>query len=111
MAGALETFCGQSYGGKQNHMLGIHMQRATFALLIVSIPLAFMSANTRQILIFFGQDHEISIEAGKYTIYLIPSTFAAAILQCEIRFLQAQNNVLPMMLTTGITSLVHVFVC
>ncbi|KAH7511500.1 hypothetical protein FEM48_ZijujUnG0007600 [Ziziphus jujuba var. spinosa] len=50
LSSALETLSGQAYGGKQYHMLGIHMQRAMFVLLLVSIPLTIIWANTRSIL-------------------------------------------------------------
>ncbi|GMN52146.1 hypothetical protein TIFTF001_021285 [Ficus carica] len=111
MGSALETFCGQSYGAKQYHMLGIHLQRATLVLLLVSIPLAFIWANAGQILVFLGQDPEISAEAGSYARFMIPSIFAYAITQCHTRFLQTQNNVVPMMVCTGITTLLHLFIC
>lgn len=111
MGCALDTFCGQSYGAKQYHMLGIHMQRAMLVLLIASVPLACVWANAGYILRFLGQDPEISAEAGVYARFMIPSIFAFALLQCHIRFLQAQNNVVPMMLTTGITTLQHILVC
>ena len=49
---ALDTFCGQSYGAKQYHMLGIHMQRAMIILSLVCVPLAVIWANTGSILKF-----------------------------------------------------------
>ncbi|RDX57845.1 Protein DETOXIFICATION 16 [Mucuna pruriens] len=111
MASALDTFCGQSYGAKQYRMLGIHMQRAMLILLIVSIPLAIIWANTRSILIFFGQDHEIAEEAGSYARFMLPCLFPYGLLQCLNRFLQTQNIVFPMMCSSGITTLVHVLIC
>lgn len=111
MASALDTLCGQSYGAKQYHLLGIQMQKAMLILTIVSIPLAFIWANTRSILTFLGQDPEISYEAGLYAVYMIPSLFAYGLLQCLISFLQTQNIVFPMMLTSGITTLLHILVC
>ncbi|CAO2837145.1 unnamed protein product [Amaranthus hypochondriacus] len=111
MGNALDTFCGQSYGAKQYNMLGIHKQRAMLVLIIMSIPLSFIWANTGQILTFLGQDPEISAEAGTYACYMIPTIFAYGLLQCHIGFLQAQNNVLPMMITTGFTTLLHVIIC
>ncbi|XP_057420421.1 protein DETOXIFICATION 16-like isoform X2 [Lotus japonicus] len=111
MASALDTFCGQSYGAKQHRMLGIHMQRAMLTLVIVSIPLAIIWANTRSILVFFGQDPEISAEAGKYAQLMVPSLFAYGLLQCLNRFLQTQNIVLPTMFSSGVTTLLHLVVC
>ncbi|KAI3844286.1 hypothetical protein MKW92_023033 [Papaver armeniacum] len=111
MGSALDTLCGQSYGAKQYHMLGIHMQRGMFVLLLVSVPLAFVWANTGRILIAVGQDPEISAEAGVYARYMIPSLFAYGLLQCHIRFLQTQNIVFPMMISSAITALLHFLVC
>lgn len=111
MASALDTLCGQSYGAKQHHMLGIHTQRAMLSLMIVSILLAFIWANTRSILIFLGQDPEISAEAGKYAQLMVPSLFAYALLQCLNRFLQTQNIVFPMMFSSGVTTLLHLIGC
>ncbi|XP_034699560.1 protein DETOXIFICATION 16-like isoform X1 [Vitis riparia] len=111
MGSALDTFCGQSFGAKQYHMLGVHKQRAMVVLLLVSIPVAFIWNNTGHILASLGQDPEISAEAGLYAHFMIPSIFAFALLQCHIRFLQAQNTVVPMMITTGFTTLLHIFAC
>lgn len=111
MASALDTLCGQSYGAKQYHMLGIHMQRAMLILLLVSIPLALIWASTGPILMAMGQDQDISTEAQFYALFMIPSLFAYALLQPLVRFLQAQNIVFPMMLSSGITTLLHLFVC
>ncbi|KAA8532617.1 hypothetical protein F0562_032567 [Nyssa sinensis] len=106
MGSALETLCGQAYGAKQYHMLGIHTQRAMLTLLAITIPLAFIWFYTTTILIALGQDHEISTLAGTFNRWMIPSLFAYGLLQCLNRFLQTQNIVIPMM----ITSCYHSFV-
>ncbi|XP_028804679.1 protein DETOXIFICATION 16 [Neltuma alba] len=111
MACALETLCGQSYGAKQHRMLGIHMQRAMLVLMTVSIPLAIVWANTSSILMALGQDPEISVEAGLYAQFMIPSLFAYGLLQCLNRFLQTQNLVFPMVFSSGITTLLHILLC
>jgi MATE family multidrug resistance protein len=92
-------------------MLGIHMQRAMFVLLLACIPLALIWANAGHILVFLGQDPEIAAEAGRYARFMIPSIFAYALLQCHVRFLKAQSNVVPMMVSTGITTLAHLLIC
>uniref|UniRef100_A0A0A0LST1 Protein DETOXIFICATION n=1 Tax=Cucumis sativus TaxID=3659 RepID=A0A0A0LST1_CUCSA len=111
MASALDTFCGQSYGAKQYHMLGIHMQRAMVVLLLVSVPLAVIWANTGGILKLLGQDHEIAAEAGKYAICMIPTLFAYGLLQCLNRFLQTQSIVLPMVMCSATVVLLHILIC
>ncbi|XP_065850768.1 protein DETOXIFICATION 16-like [Euphorbia lathyris] len=111
MGSALETFCGQSYGAKQYSMLGVHLQRAIVVLLLTSIPLAIIWANAAQILLFLKQDPLISIEAGHYARFMIPSIFGFAIQECLIRFLQTQRNVIPMVICSGITTLFHILLC
>ncbi|KAK9684242.1 hypothetical protein RND81_10G196100 [Saponaria officinalis] len=111
MASALDTFCGQSYGAKQYHMLGIHLQRATIILFLSCIPLAIIWANTRLLLIAFSQDPQIATAAGQYAQFLVPGLFAYGILQSLLRFLQTQNIVFPMMISTGVTTLLHLPLC
>lgn len=111
MSSALDTLCGQSYGAKQYHMLGIQMQRAMLVLLLVSIPLSIIWLNTAPILKALGQEPAIADEAGLYAQFMTPSLFAYGLLQCLVRFLQTQNNVFPMVLTSGITTLLHIFTC
>ncbi|KAF3794993.1 putative multidrug resistance protein [Nymphaea thermarum] len=111
MSSALDTLCGQSHGAKQYHMLGVHLQTAILILSIVSIPFSILLAFSQQILMAAGQDADISREAGIYCKWLIPSLFSYALLQCETRFLQAQNIVLPTMVSTGFCTLLHLFTC
>ncbi|XP_012080521.1 protein DETOXIFICATION 16-like [Jatropha curcas] len=111
MGGALETFCGQAYGAEQYHMLGVHMQRAMLVFMLMSIPISFLWAFTDKILVSLKQDPQISFQAGEYARWLIPSIFPYGLLQCQVRFLQTQNSTLPLMISTGITSVFHVLLC
>ncbi|PON73722.1 Multi antimicrobial extrusion protein [Parasponia andersonii] len=111
MASALETLCGQAYGAKQYHLLGIHMQRAVLTLLSLSIPLSVIWFYTSTILISLHQNYEISIGAGIFNRWMIPSLFAFGLLQCLNRFLQTQNIVFPTMISSAVTALLHTIVC
>ncbi|XP_073133804.1 protein DETOXIFICATION 16-like isoform X1 [Henckelia pumila] len=111
MASALETLCGQAYGAKQYHMLGIYTQRAILILLTLSIALSIVWFNTGWILATLGQDKEISSGAGEFNRWMIPGLFAYGVLQCLMRFLQTQNTVVPMMISSGLTALFHILMC
>ncbi|MQL69810.1 hypothetical protein Taro_002129 [Colocasia esculenta] len=111
MGSAMDTFCGQAFGAGHHYMLGVHMQRAMLVLTLISIPVAFIWASTGDILLLLGQDPEISSEAGLYARWMIPSLFAYGLLQCYVRYLQAQNVVFPMMISSGITTVFHVLMC
>jgi len=110
-ASALDTLCGQAYGAKKYGMLGIQMQRAMFVLTLASIPLSIIWANTEHLLVFFGQNKSIATLAGSYAKFMIPSIFAYGLLQCFNRFLQAQNNVFPVVFCSGVTTSLHVLLC
>ncbi|PSR89467.1 Protein DETOXIFICATION like, partial [Actinidia chinensis var. chinensis] len=110
MASALETFFGQAYGAKQYHMLGIHLQRAMLVLMLTSVPIAIIWNFTGHLFALCGQDSEVSTLAGVHARWLIPSIFPYGLLQCQIRLLQTQNNVKPLILSTVATTLLHVLV-
>ncbi|XP_016447864.2 protein DETOXIFICATION 16-like [Nicotiana tabacum] len=111
LGSAMETLCGQAYGAKQYHMLGIHMQRGMLVLVAIGIPISIIWAFAGHIFAFCGQDLELSIHAGLYARWLIPSIFPYGLLQCQLRFLQTQSRVKPLVISTGFTSLIHVFLC
>lgn len=111
LATALETLCGQAYGAKQYHMLGIYMQRAIVVLYLVAVPIAAVWWNMDSLLVFLRQDPEISHLAGVYARYLIPSIFAVATLQPLVKFLQTQSLVLPMAMFAVTTLTLHIPLC
>ncbi|WOG95349.1 hypothetical protein DCAR_0414664 [Daucus carota subsp. sativus] len=111
MGSALETYCGQAYGAKEYHKLGVHMQRTMLVLMLMCFPISILWSYTGNILTFFRQDVEISIQSGIYAFWLIPAIFAYGLLQCQFGFLQTQNNIRPLVISTGITSLLHLVIC
>uniref|UniRef100_A0ACD5UAE2 Uncharacterized protein n=1 Tax=Avena sativa TaxID=4498 RepID=A0ACD5UAE2_AVESA len=60
MASSLDTLCGQAFGAKQYHLLGIYKQRAIVVLTLVSVVVAIIWAYTGKILLLVGQDPEIA---------------------------------------------------
>lgn len=111
MASSLDTLCGQAFGAEQHHLLGVHKQRAMLVLAVVSVPVAAVWAYTGEILVWFRQDPEIAAGAGRYIRCMIPALFLFGQLQCHVRFLQPQNVVVPVMLSSAATAAVHVAVC
>ncbi|KAF7130832.1 hypothetical protein RHSIM_Rhsim10G0074400 [Rhododendron simsii] len=51
-----------------------------------------------KLLVLSGQDPIVSMEAGKYAIWLIPLLFSYAILETMVPYLQTQSLILPMLL-------------
>ncbi|KAF8721674.1 hypothetical protein HU200_022846 [Digitaria exilis] len=111
MVSSLDTLCGQAFGAGEHRQLGVHKQRAMLVLSLVSVPVAAVWACAGKVLARCGQDPEIAAAAGSYIRWLIPALFAFGPLQCHVRFLQAQNLVVPVMLSSGAAALGHPAVC
>lgn len=107
MASGLETLCGQAYGAAQYKKLGTYTYGAIIWLLLACIPISLFWIYTENILIFAGQDSVISAEAGKFSIWLIPSLLPYALLQCIVRYLQTQSLIIPMVFSTIATLCIH----
>ncbi|XP_020593531.1 protein DETOXIFICATION 16-like [Phalaenopsis equestris] len=107
VSSALDTLCGQSFGAENYKMVGLHLQRAMVICVLASIPLAFAMGFSGTILILLRQVPEISMAAQSYAQLMIPSLFAFGLIQCILRFLQAQKIVVPIMLGAGMTAIFH----
>ncbi|WJZ92403.1 hypothetical protein VitviT2T_011399 [Vitis vinifera] len=92
MACSLQTLCGQSFGARQYHMLGIYLQRSWLVVTIASLFLLPLFIFTTPILRALGQEEEIAEVAGYISWWLIPVMFAfIASFTCQI-YLQAQDK-------------------
>lgn len=111
MASALETLCGQAYGAKQYHTLGLHAYRATVTLLAVCVPLSLLWAFMGKVLVLLGQDPLIAHGAGRYIVWLIPGLFANAVIQPATKFLQSQSLIMPLLASSVATLALHVPLC
>ncbi|KAI4999771.1 hypothetical protein ZWY2020_004360 [Hordeum vulgare] len=111
MASALETLCGQAYGARQYHTLGLHTYRAIVTLLVVCVPLSLLWAFMGKILVLIGQDPLIARGAGRYIVWLIPGLFANAVIQPITKFLQSQSLTMPLLLSSVATLALHVPLC
>ncbi|KAJ3690453.1 hypothetical protein LUZ61_019617 [Rhynchospora tenuis] len=92
MASALETLCGQSYGAKQYHMLGIYLQRSWIILLataIIILPLFIFISPLMQLL---GQDPLISDVAGIISLWFISVVFSNVFSFTFQMYLQSQSK-------------------
>jgi len=112
MASALETLCGQAYGAKQYHLLGIFLQRAIFILSLASLPIGLVWLNTGRILVAMGEDPVVAQTAQSYTYWTLPNLFGFAILLPLIKFFQTQRAVFQLMLAMAVATLLcHVPLC
>ncbi|XP_050221290.1 protein DETOXIFICATION 24-like [Mercurialis annua] len=90
MSSATETLCGQAFGAKQYHMMGIYMQRSCIINLVAGtflLPLFIFSA---KIFILLGEDEQISEKAGYICLWFIPILYFFVFAFTLEKFLQTQ---------------------
>lgn len=90
MASALETLCGQAYGAKKHHMLGIYMQRSWIVLTLCCFLLLPMYIYATPILKSLGQPDDVAELSGIVALWFIPLHFSFAFQFPIQRFLQSQ---------------------
>ncbi|CAA7410752.1 unnamed protein product [Spirodela intermedia] len=96
MGSALETLCGQAYGAKQLHMMGVYMQRSW--LILMAMCLCLMP------IYLFAT---IAVLAGRFPLYMIPQLFAYGANFPIQKFLQAQSKVMTMAVVSAVALLLH----
>ncbi|XP_076946094.1 protein DETOXIFICATION 56-like [Bidens hawaiensis] len=108
LCGAMEPICGQAYGAKNFKLLHKTLVMMVSLLLIISLFSCILWLNVDKILMHFGQQEDISVEAKKYLYYLIPDMIITSFL-CPLKsYLSSQSITLPIMFTSALAVVVHV---
>lgn len=90
MSSATDTLCGQAFGAKQYHMMGIYLQRSWIINLTtttVMLPLFIFSSAIFKLL---GQDEDIANTAGHISLWFVPVLYSMVFHYTIQRYLQAQ---------------------
>ncbi|XP_062096009.1 protein DETOXIFICATION 27-like isoform X5 [Humulus lupulus] len=101
MASALETLCGQAYGAKKYHMMGIYVQRSWIVLFISSVLLVPMFLFPTPILKLIGQTEAVAEKTGVVAKWLIPFHLSFPFQFSLQRFLQSQLKTAPIAWVSG----------
>nr|POE70501.1 protein detoxification 27 [Quercus suber] len=110
MASALETLCGQAYGARQYHMLGIYLQRSWIVLFSCSILLLPLFLFATPILKLMGQTDAVAEQSGVVAVWLIPMHLSFPFQFTLQRFLQSQVKTWVLAYISGGALALHVFV-
>ncbi|XP_072960843.1 protein DETOXIFICATION 20-like isoform X2 [Typha angustifolia] len=109
MASALETLCGQAYGAKQHHMLGIYLQRSwliLFGCVILLLPIFLYATPLLRLL---GQEESISKAAGTFSLWFIPIIFSHIFNFTFQMYLQSQSRNMVVTYFAVISVALHLF--
>lgn len=108
MASALETLCGQAFGAKQSHMLGIYLQRSWLVVISCSILLLPLFIFTTPILRLLGQEESVASMAGILSIWFIPIVFSNVFTYTFQMYLQAQSKNYIIVYLAALTIFLHI---
>lgn len=108
MASALETLCGQSFGAKQHHMLGIYLQRSWIVVLSSTTLMLPLFIFATPILRFLGQEESVAVMAGTLSLWFIPIIFSLAFLYTFQMYLQAQSRNIIVTYLASLALVLHV---
>jgi len=109
MASALETLCGQAYGAKQYHMLGIYLQRSWIVLTGCTICLMPIYIFAGPILLALGQEERLVRVARIISLWVIGINISfVPSFTCQM-FLQAQSKNKIIAYVAAVSLGVHVF--
>ncbi|XP_008785753.2 protein DETOXIFICATION 48-like [Phoenix dactylifera] len=108
LAMGMEPICGQAYGAKQWKVLGLTLQRTVLLLLSASLPISFLWLNMKRILLWCGQDEQISSTAHTFITFAIPDLVFLSLLHPLRVYLRSQNITLPVTYCSCISVILHV---
>ncbi|KAI4320031.1 hypothetical protein MLD38_033555 [Melastoma candidum] len=107
LAMGMEPICGQAFGAKKLNLLGLTLQKTILLLLLTSVPISFLWLNMKRILLFCGQDIEISSQAQLYLVCSIPDLLAQSFLHPLRIYLRTQSITLPLTFCAAFSILIH----
>ncbi|THU62944.1 hypothetical protein C4D60_Mb01t10480 [Musa balbisiana] len=110
MASALETLCGQAFGAKKYHMLGVYLQRSCIVLFLCAVLLLPIYFSATPILMLIGQPPELAVQAGQVSMWFIPLHFSFVFLFPLQRFLQCQLKNSIIVIVSAVCLVVHLLV-
>ncbi|KAL0453320.1 UNVERIFIED_CONTAM: protein DETOXIFICATION 21 [Sesamum latifolium] len=109
LASGLETLCGQAYGAKQYHMLGIYLQRSWIVLTVCTTLLLPVYIFAAPILKALGQDEDIAEVAGTIALWFIPVIYSFIVsFTCQM-YLQAQSKNMIIAYLAVFSLSIHIF--
>lgn len=92
MSSATETLCGQAFGARQYHMMGIYLQRSWIINFTAATVLLFVFIFAAQIFKLIGEEAAIADMAGYISLWFIPILYSFAFSFSIQKYLQTQQR-------------------
>ncbi|CAA3023121.1 DETOXIFICATION 24-like [Olea europaea subsp. europaea] len=108
MSSATETLCGQAFGAKQYHMMGIFLQRSWFVDLITLTILLPVFLLATPIFRLLGEEETIAKSAGFISMWFIPFVYSLFFSLTIQMYLQAQQKNMVTAWLSSIQFIIHI---
>ncbi|GFP81339.1 mate efflux family protein 9 [Phtheirospermum japonicum] len=100
LASGLEPICSQAHGSRNWALLSLSLHRMILILLIAAVPIGFLWLNLEPIMLFMGQDGDVTSTAATYCLYSLPDLLTNTLLQPLRVYLRSQGVTRPQMWCT-----------
>ncbi|XP_022882737.1 protein DETOXIFICATION 24-like isoform X2 [Olea europaea var. sylvestris] len=108
MSSATETLCGQAFGAKQYHMMGIFLQRSWLVDLITLTILLPVFLLATPIFRLLGEEETIAKSAGFISMWFIPFVYSLFFSLTIQMYLQAQQKNMVIAWLSSIQFIIHI---
>lgn len=92
---ALDTVLSQAYGAKQYSVFAMWTGNGLLIVMLAAVVMAAVLAICEPVMLLLGQDRDISHEAGRFSLRLIPGIFPYYAFKVLIKHLQTQDILAP----------------
>ncbi|KAJ8504774.1 hypothetical protein OPV22_005660 [Ensete ventricosum] len=107
LAMGMEPICGQAFGARRYHLLGLALHRTVLLLLSVSIPIALLWYYISPLLLLLGQEPALAAAASSYLHACLPDLILQSFLHPLRIYLRTQSITLPLTLCAGLAVVLH----
>ncbi|KAL0453332.1 UNVERIFIED_CONTAM: protein DETOXIFICATION 24 [Sesamum latifolium] len=108
MSSATETLCGQAFGARQYHMMGIYLQRSWFIDLITLTLLLPVFLFATPIFNLLGEEEAIAKSAGYISLWFIPFVYGLIFSLTIQMYLQAQQKNMIIAWLSAVQFVIHI---
>lgn len=107
LTSVLETLVAQAYGADNMHLAATHLNRSRIVVITVSIPCSIFLWFTDQLLLFMGQDDQVSALAAHFTRWNLIGLIPFFLYNCSTSHLRSCQQTKPPLIVNFIGSLLH----
>ncbi|KAJ0968347.1 hypothetical protein J5N97_025264 [Dioscorea zingiberensis] len=107
LASGLEPICGQAFGAKNHMILNLALQQTVVILMAACIPISLLWLSMHHLLLFSGQDPEISSAAHSFILFSLPDLLLQSLLHPLRIYLRSQSITLPLTLSSIFSLALH----